>query len=251
MSNYYYIKEAMESFSSNEIPIIIPTFNQVSYAKHMTEQLKSLGIENFIIADNNSTYPPMIEWLEKASKDIRVLHLGSNLGPRIYTEVLEVLDLMPDWFVVTDPDLVINKNIPKTFIDDMAEVCSYYQLPKVGFAMEIFDNHAASKFFNKSLVQSWESGYWTKPMGFMKDGSIIYSAPIDTTFSLNNSHILANEVLHVGGTALLRAARIAGNYTCEHMGWWKDQPMTQDEFEYYKNIQTWASTENEKKRMGL
>ena len=251
MSKYYQISDAMKSFGDNEIPIIIPTFNQVTYAKYMVNQLQSLGIENFIVSDNNSTYPLMLEWLEELSKSCRVLHLGYNLGPRVYSEISEVLELMPDWFIVTDPDLIFNKSLPSTFIKDMQEAASYYQFPKIGFAMEIFNEEASNKFFNKQLVHGWEGRYWTNCIGNMKDGSPIYSAPIDTTFALHNTGILNSEVARAGGTTMVRAARIAGNYTCEHMGWWENQPMTEDEFEYYKSVQTWASTENEKKRMGL
>ena len=251
MAKYYEINAAMKSFGDNEIPIIIPTFNQVTYAKHMVDQLTELGIDNFVISDNNSTYPPMLEWLDEVSKKSRVIHLGYNLGPRVYSEILEVLAMMPDWFIVTDPDLIFNKNLPSTFIDDMIEACSYYQFPKIGFAMDIFNEEASSKFFNKELVHHWESRYWMNQIGSMKDGSPIYSAAIDTTFALHNTGILNDEVMKAGGTAMVRSARIAGNYTCEHMGWWQNQPMTEDEFEYYKSVQTWASTENEKKRMGL
>jgi hypothetical protein len=34
------------------------------------------------------------------------------------------------------------------------------------------------------------------------------------------------------------------------MGWWKDQPLTQEELDYYHERQQWASTYNEKKRLG-
>ena len=116
--------------------------------------------------------------------------------------------------------------------------------------MEIFDAEASNKFFDKDLIYRWESKYWEVPIGTMQDGSQIYSAAIDTTFALHNTGIINAEIPKVGGTPMLRAGRIAGNYTCEHMGWWKDQPLEQEELEYYKKVQTWGSTENEKKKYG-
>jgi len=250
MTKYYSINDAVKSFNDSDIPIFIPVFEQVSYAKHMVDQLTSLGISNFILCDNNSTYGPMIDYLHKISQEHKVLYLNFNFGPRIYSEIAEVYNQMPDWFIVTDPDLIFNKNLPANFIDNMVEAASYYQLPKIGFAVEIFDAEASSKFFNKDLVHRWESRYWETPMGTMQDGSLIYSAAIDTTFALHNTSMISADIPKVHGTPMLRAGRIAGNYTCEHMGWWKDQPLESEELEYYKKVQTWGSTENEKKRMG-
>jgi hypothetical protein len=251
MTKYYSIDDAVKSFNDSDIPIFIPVFEQLSYAKYMVSQLTGLGISNFILCDNGSSYEPMIDYLNNTSKDHRVLYLNNNYGPRIYSEVKEVLDKMPEWFIVTDPDLIFNKNLPSTFIEDMVEVSAYYQFPKVGFALEIFEKEASEKFFNKEQIHRWEARYWDQQIGSMKDNSPIYFAPNDTTFAVHNKGMLQSEVFEKGGTALVRSARIAGNYTCEHMGWWKEQPLTPEEYHYYKLVQTWGSTENEKRKMGL
>jgi hypothetical protein len=61
--------------------------------------------------------------------------------------------------------------------------------------------------------------------------------------------------LEIGGvagrmTCNTSAIRIAGRFTCRHMGWWAEQPLTEEEYDFYKNTHTWSSTENEKKRLG-
>lgn len=249
MTKYHSLPDAIKSFNENDVPIFIPVFEQVSYAKHMVEQLKSLGISNFVLCDNNSTYKPMLDYLDEVSKDHRVCYLGYNFGPRLFTEK-EILQYMPDWFVVTDPDLIFNKNLPNNFIDKMMEASAHYQLSKIGFAMEIWNDEACSKFFHLGLVRFWESRYWERICGQMDDSSIIYSAPIDTTFAIHNSSMLVDEISRGAITTTVSAGRVAGNYTCEHMGWWKEQPIDPEEFEYYKSVQTWASTENEKKKLG-
>jgi hypothetical protein len=159
MTKYYSIDDAVKSFNDSDIPIFIPVFEQLSYAKYMVSQLTGLGISNFILCDNGSSYEPMIDYLNNTSKDHRVLYLNNNYGPRIYSEVKEVLDKMPEWFIVTDPDLIFNKNLPSTFIEDMVEVSAYYQFPKVGFALEIFEKEASEKFFNKEQIHRWEARY--------------------------------------------------------------------------------------------
>ena len=248
MTQYYSIHNAIKSFSNDDIPIFIPVFEQVSYAKHMVSQLTGLGISNFVLCDNASTYAPMQRYLEEVSKEHRVCYLGYNFGPRVYSEK-ELLPDMPEWYVVTDPDLIFNKNLPLTFIQDMIETCSYYQFAKVGFALDIW-GEASNKFFNPHQVRRWEERYWDVPCGRTNDGSMIYHAPIDTTFAMHNSGIALDELNRGANTTGMRAARIAGNYTCEHMGWWANQPLDPEEFAYYKSVQVWASTENEKKRMG-
>lgn len=249
MSKYYDLDTAMKSFKEDEIPIIIPTFNQVSYAKFMTSQLIELGIDNFVVSDNNSTYPEMTKWLDDISQNFRVLHLGHNLGPRIYSE-RGIVEYMPDYFIVTDPDLIFNKNLPKTFINDFMDVITFYDYAKIGFAMDIW-GEASEKFFNANAVRFWEGRYWETPVAKMQDGSIIYQAPIDTTFALHNKNSLMKQLNSGQVTFSANSLRVAGNYTCEHMGWWEKQPLTDEEYEYYKSVQTWASTENEKRRMGL
>lgn len=248
MTTYNSIHDAIRSFNDSDIPIFIPVFNQVSYAKFMVSQLTALGISNFVLCDNASTYVPMQLYLEEAAKEHRVCHLGYNFGPRIYSDK-ELLPYMPEWFIVTDPDLIFNKNIPNNFINNMIEASAHYQFSKVGFAMDIW-GEASEKFFNVAQVRLWESRYWDAQCGAAPDGSPIYFAPIDTTFAVHNTGMLMDEYSRGAITTTARAARIAGNYTCEHMGWWKEQPLDPEEFEYYKSVQIWASTENEKRNIG-
>lgn len=249
MSKYYNIDDAIKSFGNGEIPIIIPTFNQPTYAKKFVKQLLDIGVENFVISDNNSTFPPMIKWLEKISKTHRVLHLGDNLGPRVYSE-RAMIESMPEWFVVTDPDLILNKKLPSNFIDIMINECLKFQLCKVGFAIDISDK-AAKKFFNPEEIKKWESPYWVDVIGRTPDDNEIYLAPIDTTFAVHNKEVIMGSLHLVQDTSELKSARIAGNYSCEHMGWWQSQPLTPEEEAYYNSIQRWCSTQQARARFGI
>ena len=248
MTTYNSIIDAIKSFGDEDVPIFVPVFEQVSYAEFMVSQLTGLGLSNFVLCDNASTYVPMQRYLEKVSKEHRVCYLDKNYGPRIYSDK-ELLPYMPDWFIVTDPDLIFNKDLPNNFIEKMIEASAHHQLGKVGFALDIWGD-AASKFFNFQQVLQWEEKYWWNFMGLIDGENPIFDAPIDTTFALHNTSICSYYINNGANVPAIRAGRIAGKYSCEHMGWWKDQPITKEEYDYYKLMQTWGSTENEKRRLG-
>jgi hypothetical protein len=234
------------------VPIVIPTFNTVSYLKSMIDQLEERAWTNIIVADNNSTYPPMVEYLNKLSDTHNVVLIGENLGPRVFTENKEICSNMPKYFIVTDPDLIFNKSMPITAINKMRRIVDMYDVSKAGLAIEIYDPEERARFFDADQVDRWERNYWSRKIERYPEKDPLYAAPIDTTFCLYNRDKFLSEIDSVAGrmTCNTSALRIAGRFTCQHMGWWKDQPLTKEEHEFYKNTHTWSSTENEKKRMG-
>lgn len=250
---YDSIQDALKNFSDEDIPVVIPVFNTVSYLKSMVDQLDSLGLgSNVIVCDNNSTYGPMVEYLNKLSETKNVVFLNKNLGPRVYSEDKEVCQAMPKYFIVTDPDLLFNENMPKNFINKMKRIVDMYGVSKAGLAIEINDPEERQRFFDADQVDRWERNYWTRKLEQYPEVDDLYAAPIDTTFVLYNRDKFLSEIDLVAGrmTCNTSAIRIAGRFTCRHMGWWREQPLSKEEHEFYKNTHTWSSTENEKKRMG-
>jgi hypothetical protein len=51
---------SIRSFLQSQLPIFIPTFNNITYLRMMVDQLKRLGLHNIIIIDNASDYPPLL-----------------------------------------------------------------------------------------------------------------------------------------------------------------------------------------------
>lgn len=242
------IKEAaklykqLQTIDQSEIPIIVPVFNLVSYAKFMVDQLKFYNLNNFIICDNASTYPKMIDYLNYLSNTERVVMFEENFGPRVFTERPEFLSIMPEYFIITDPDLIFNENLPKNFLYKMKRVLDTYGVSKVGFAIDI--EQTKDKFFNSSKVKMWEGPYWQKPISIYEEKDQLYSAPIDTTFCLHNKEKIKNEMIRDRhGIAFTSSIRIAGRFTCQHMGWWKDQPLESEELEEYSKNNKWGSTD--------
>lgn len=239
----------LQTIPDDEVPIIIPVFNLVSYTKFMVEQLKNIGLNNFIICDNNSSYPPMIKYLKDLSKTDRVVFFNENLGPRVYGERPEFLSVLPEYFIITDPDIIFNKSLPKNFLNKMKRIINMYNVSKVGFAIDI--ENTKNKFFNSDQVNIWEGNYWKIPITLYDEQDSLYSAPIDTTFCLYKKDLLIKELLNNrSGLPSTTSIRIAGRFTCEHMGWWKEQPLSIEEELYYNDSQQWASTYKEKKRLG-
>jgi hypothetical protein len=251
VGNVDQLRAALQSIPDGEVPILIPVFNLCTYANNMVHQLTSRGITGFIICDNASTYPPMVEYLDALSKTQRVVRFSGNLGPRIFAESLDFLNILPEYFIITDPDLILNDQLPTGFIDKMKDVINAYNVAKVGFALDIHDK--CDKFFNKDHVHSWESKYWLDKVPSVPNciPDDIYRAAIDTTFCLFKKSKYIQELRSNGhGLIATSSFRIAGRFTCEHTGWWLNQPVPHYEMEYYKNSQVWSSTCGERKKLG-
>lgn len=261
MPYYEDIREALKPQRDNaecstlipeDVPIIIPTFNTPTYLTSMINQLEDRGWTNIIICDNGSTYQPMLDLLDDLSNKYDVVLWGKNMGPRVYTEDKDICSKMPKYFILTDPDLLFNENMPARAIDKMKRIVDMYDVSKVGLAIDINSPEERSRFFNAHQVDLWERNYWTRKLDRYPEKDDLYAAPIDTTFSLYNRDKFLSEIDNVPGrmTCNTSAIRIAGRFTCRHMGWWAEQPLTDDEHEFYKNTHTWSSTENEKKKLG-
>lgn len=250
-SNVDRLKVALQTIPDGEVPILIPVFNLCTYANNMVHQLTSRGITGFIICDNASTYPPMMEYLDALSKTQRVVRFTENLGPRIFAESIDFLNILPEYFVITDPDLILNEQLPTDFIHKMKDVVNAYNVAKTGFALDISDK--SDKFFNKDQVHSWESKYWLNKVSSLPNciPDTMYIAPIDTTFCLFKKSKYIDELRSNGrGIISTSSLRIAGRFTCEHTGWWLKQPVPHYEMEYYKKTQAWSSTCDERKKLG-
>lgn len=245
MSKYSSIFSVLLEIDKTEIPIFIPTFNQPSLLKMTLEQLGGGG-NRIVVHDNNSQFDPMRDYLESISSDVDVVFSKINAGPRLFTEDEKILSLMPDYFYVTDPDLIHNDLLPENFQSEMIDVLKAHDLAKVGTALDVYDKDEQEKFVDISSVLEWESLYWTELIGQTSTGDDIYRAYIDTTYSLNDRDKCIMYQLRGYPTFRYSSARIAGNYTAKHVGWWKKElvPQATDEIEFYLNTQQWSHTEN-------
>lgn len=205
-------------FEGKHTPIIINNYNRLSYLRELIDQLKSLGYTNLYIIDNDSTYPPLLEYYD--SNPCKVYRLNKNLGHLSFWKSGIYNEFKNQYFVYTDSDILLNSDCPDNFMEILYENMKKYKASKAGFALKIDD--LPDHFENKNKVKSWEKRFWTKSV---EDN--IYLARIDTTFALHYPN------LRVGSSAIGNNLRIGGNLEAKHQPWYIDSTNLSDEEVYY------------------
>ena len=111
----------------SEIPIIIICYNNYRYVQNTLLQILSTNKEyykNIQILNNNSTCLETLDFLKKV--DVKVIH-NENNGPWISSTInAHIYDVLPNKFILTDPDLKLNEHIPKNFIELRPFVLSFF-----------------------------------------------------------------------------------------------------------------------------
>jgi hypothetical protein len=214
------------------IPIIIPTFNNPTYLKNMVDFLFYKNNRNIIVVDNNSTYPYMLDYLEDISNDIGVVRQYINAGPRQFFNDPEAFALLPEYFIVTDPDLELRQELPENFIEIFKNILDKHNVFKVGCALDIeLDNeNVLDELYvvggGNTTIRQIESNYYLNRDTQYED-LYVYHAPVDTTFALykkSNAHF-----------GFFSGMRVGGDFTAHHFGWDVKLPMPDNEYNYYKN----------------
>jgi hypothetical protein len=207
-------KKVYKGGSLAEIPIFIISWNQYTYVKSMVEQLQKYPNMKIYIIDNKSTYEPLVEYLKKidGKNGVEVLYQPENYGHTVY-ERPDIYERGGDMYIVTDPDLILNPNMPENFREIMAEISEKYKANKVGLALDITNNIDVSKKLDGipgTTFATNEAKYWTNPINDPKYK--LYRAVIDSTFAL------INKKYRVLGS-MDNSIRIAGDFTAVHRTW--------------------------------
>lgn len=193
-----------------DVPIVVVCYNNYKYVENMLKQIGGLNCDyykNIIIMDNCSNDAKTIEYLR--SVDVKVIRNSTNEGPWInYEKNVDVYNSLPYRFILTDPDLEMNVNLPSNFIEEMVELSDKYQCGKIGVALDISDYDKMYQFtyFHGVTICEWEKQFWENKIDH--DKYELYWASIDTTFCLVNKKY--------GGSDI----RVAGNFTAKHLPWY-------------------------------
>jgi hypothetical protein len=207
---------------SKDTPIIINNRDRVTSLCRLISWLLEAGHTNITVLDNDSSYPPLLEYYETLDGLVTVAPLAKNLGSKAVWVWSESTKCVKSPFVYTDSDIVPTEECPKDLIDFLIRVSERFGSPnKVGVGLKIDD--LPDCYAKKDWVCQWESQYWDKKVGEM-DGVPIYSAFVDTTFALYPEFKLFS----------LHGIRTGPPYTARHVPWYVDSANPSEEDLYYE-----------------
>ncbi len=182
-------------------PIVILNRDRLYPIIEQVTVLKSKGYNNIIVIDNQSTYPPLMEWYAKGEVDVFHNNLTENSCHAFRDLVLQghpkFTNIVSDWYVFNDSDIIPLDDVPENFIEDLKNYAIKHNKTKVGMFIKI-DDLDMTYPLNK-WVHSYESIYWTNPI--VDNGIELYPHPIDTTFAIHAPNTLptwSNNTLRVG-----------------------------------------------------
>lgn len=221
-----------------DIPIVVVCFNNGRYVQNTLLQIKRINplyYKNIIIMDNNSGCPETVAFLK--SVDVRVHYTHDNQGPWVnQVRNPELYHMLPDRYIVTDPDLKLNPKLPTNFIEIMSELFDYYDCEKLGMALDIsdYDKMYPGIYCRGKTIQEFEEVYWKERVEH--PDYELYHADIDTTFCMFSKHMpTVDRKIH--------KIRIAGNFTAKHLPWYVDNPLLNVHDNYMANRhRSWIST---------
>ena len=203
-----------------QIPIVIVSHNNYKYVRNTLLQLESINkeyLKNIIIMDNNSTDSDTINYLKDLSGH-RIIWKKTNDGPWITTTInTDIYNILPDKFILTDPDLEFNRKLPPNFIEILNQLSDECKAYKIGFALDIsdFDKMFQEKYCVNKTIYEWELENWNKDRKIDHPTFELYKTGIDTTFCLINKKSLNNTI----------TVRVAGDFTAKHIPWYIENPI--------------------------
>jgi len=209
-----------------EIPVIINNRNFLTWPKAMVERIKEYdGVGEIIIVDNDSTYPPLLEWY--ATNPCRIERLNDNLGMGApwASEIVKQLNGVP--YVLTDPDMGL-EDTPDDTLLYLLDKLNTLQLDKVGLGLDWQIVEKKSPYYERLNV--YEKNRWSNSP--VKD-DVHTEVQIDTTFALYN----VDHYFIGGGSTTFP-------YVARHYPWEFsiEEARNSEEFMYYMDNATSASS---------
>lgn len=203
--------------NAKDIPIIINNRNRLLFLEQLIASLEKRGYLNIHIIDNNSDFPPLVEFYKNCKH--KVYLLGKNVGHLSLWKTDLHKKFINDYYVYTDSDVVLIDECPEDFMQlFINEMEKNIWVQKIGFSLKLDD---LPDFYNKKQeVLNWEKQFYER-----KRGDLFYKANVDTTFALYRPGMKANK-----GHLMYRSAY---PYQARHMPWYVDSENLSYEENYY------------------
>ena len=200
------------------IPVIINNRNRYAYLLQLIAWLEKEGMHNIIIIDNDSSYPPLRAYYRTTKH--KVIFTGRNGGPFALWQTSELSELIGNYYIYTDPDVVPDATASFESIRSMyARLKGDLSIDKIGFALRI--DNLPDHFKLKQQVIDWETQFWKH-----KDSSGFWRAKVDTTFALYAPY--------ARGGGECKALRTDFPHVALHMPWYENSAARVEENEYYR-----------------
>jgi hypothetical protein len=203
----------------DQYPVFIPVRDRLSTLLDLIAWLERAGQEEIWLIDNHSTYPPLVDYLDRTPH--RVVRTWRNLGHRAaWLSGTVQRQAHGKHFIVSDPDVVPDPICPMDAIDHFRLLLDRHpELDKVGFGLRIDD--LPDHYSLKEDVIDWEGKFWQDELE-----PSVYRAGIDTTFALYRPLDRRHD--------MMRAVRTGFPYVARHVPWYTDSTRLSEEDEYYR-----------------
>ena len=198
-----------------DLPVFLTVRDRVTELRKMIEWFEGAGCRRITLLDNDSSYPPLLEYLGSTAHE--VVWLGANLGPR----ALWTAGLVPsERFILSDPDLDLT-DCPFDAIEHLGALMDEYGKSKVGLGLLHGDESADMPSLSWERRLLWPD----KSMNDWWKGEIapgVFDSLIDTTFALYEagSRVFQYEAIRTGAPYLAR-----------HVPWYMTE--LDDEYGFY------------------
>jgi len=201
------------------VPVFIACRDRVACLRLLVERLESMSdISPIILVDNDSAWPPMLDYLDSTPHEI--VRLTENAGHRaLWDKAVHQSLRQSGPFVVTDPDVIPDQTCPADTIDRLLGLLDEHPtMRKVGLGLHIDDLPAGNRLAKD--VTDWESQFWEREIA-----PSVYDAGVDTTFALYRAG---------AGPEEYPAIRTGSPYLARHLPWYDDPDSPSPEEIFYR-----------------
>ena len=203
------------------IPIYVISFNNPTFLKRMLFQAACFNTPA-VVVDNDSDFLPHKKLLGELNRSgIPVFHLQNKGAHTIFSDP-SLFEGLPPFFAVSDADIKFNPNLPRNFLEVMAQLSGALGT-KVGFAIDTSNPKLHSGAIGQH-IRDWEEKFWKESLDFLNPLAA-FNAQIDTTFAVySKARALERQACTREACNWFDydAVRLAGNFTSEHTPWLAD-----------------------------
>lgn len=208
--------------NNGSVPVFVVCYNRLASLKVLVDRLEEMGFTDIHLIDNNSSYPPLLEYLKNSKHTVH--RMQENFGHLVLWKSGRFDEIINSRkYILTDCDVVPSEDCPTDIVERLNEILERYPpFTKAGLSIRIDD--LPDHYAFKQQVIEWEAPFWETRLD---DGN--YEGAVDTTFALYKPGI------HCEDPSWWRSIRSAPPMSARHLPWYQDTSIVTDEDAYYQN----------------